>query len=68
MCFSSPKAPAAPAPLPPPPPPVARSAREQPGGQPGRRTGRQRRQQTILTGPLGLTGEAPIQRKTLLGE
>jgi len=67
MCFSS--SPAAPAPPPPPPAPIkAADKRVAAAGKSERtRSGKGGRKSTILTGPLGLSSDAQVQRKTLLG-
>lgn len=62
-----------PPPLPPPPPPAASQASRATAavkGAAGEVTAagkRKGRRATLLTGPLGLTSEAEIERKTLLG-
>ena len=54
------------APAPPPPPPKPTPAPKPAAPVPRRRKRVPR--ETLVTGPRGLTGEAPVGRKTLLGE
>jgi hypothetical protein len=62
------KPPKLPPPLPPPPTLTDADAEDQRRLQREKERKRRGRSSTILTGPLGVTGPAPVQRKTLLGQ
>jgi hypothetical protein len=62
------KPPKLPPPLPPPPAAVDENIEDQRRLQRSRERKRRGRSSTILTGPSGALGQAPVQRKTLLGQ
>ena len=66
MCFGS----SSPAPTPPPPPPPKRTdpeVKEASAREKKRLSARKGRSSTMLTGGLGITDDAPVAKKPLLG-
>jgi hypothetical protein len=62
------KPPKLPPPLPPPPTLTDADVEDQRRLQREKERKRRGRSSTILTGPLGAAGQAPVQKKTLLGQ